>query len=677
MVKPIIILLTTGIVIVAAQPVTENTALTAELYDVTRCVQEIMRRHFAARTPVLVSAPNTQQHNFTGRSLTPNPRSMEDLQLTDLILHNLNINGRWSIHFVIPADSLLDESRYVTTKFQNYVIFIWEQQEADIVNDILHGQIEYLRDSATWNSRAKFIVVVNTHVMQFTRSLALRICEKLWDIAMIANVVALIPSMEKKMIFSNGKDTMVHEQSGSTRLHLYTFFPFQNGKCGEVKDVVLIDEWLNKGGGSLLYGSNLYQTKYPDNFLGCPFKVASIGVEPYVIAVEEIEQANRSSVPRLTGLAVEPLLLIAERINLTLIFLEPSFDLTLPSYWTQMSTLNDGTSDIAVGAIPLITVVAALSDHTIPYLYDRVAAIMPCPGRIPKVDMIMNVYATSVWIAVALVLILTAVVSWRTANSHHGQSMESYDFRHLSSSFHCAWAIFMGVSVPVIPRTSKLRILFLLYVWYCFAISTVFQAFFTSYLVESGYEEGYKDLDDLVKSKLLYGYNSALEFLFTQFDFVDTRLYNRPRVACPNLLKCAERVLFDRDMATIFSRRCVNYVGIKNGVEENNKRICFLEHPSVSAYVSLFLPKGSLLLDRMNSVLSPYLEAGLLNRYWSHLTLEQILKSKNKFVNIDSEDFVPFSVSHLYPAFKVLLFGHLLSFILFLVELFVGRVWNR
>jgi hypothetical protein len=600
---------------------------------------------------------------------------MEDLPLTDLILHNLNTNVRWPIHFVTTADSLLDETNYVTTKLQNYILYIWEQQEADIVDDILQEQLEYLQDSKTWNSRAKFIVVANTHDREFTRSLALRICEKLWSIARIANVVVLIPSTEK--YFTQTKGEEIHKESVISRFDLYTFFPFQNGNCGEVKDVVLIDQWLVESDGSLLYGTNLYQTKSPENFMGCPIRVASIGVEPYLIAAEEIEQIGRGSIPRLTGLAIEPLLLVAEKINVTLIFLEPSFELTLRSYWTQMNTLNDGTSDLAVGAIPLITIVADLCDYTFPYLYDTVAAIMPCPGRISKADMIMNVYATSVWISVALVLILTAVVFWRTANSHYDPSMESYNFRHLSSCFHSAWAIIMGVSVPEMPRISMLRILFLLYVIYCFAISTVFQAFFTSYLVESGYEEGFKSLDDLVKSNLFYGFNSALEFLFLQFDFVDTRLYSRPRVECPDLLKCAERVLFDRDIATIFSRTCVNYVGIKNGVDERNRMICFLDDPSVSGYAAVYLPKGSLLLDRINSVLGRYLEAGMLNRYWSYLTWGEILKGSVNLGNINSEEFVPFSVSHLITAFKMILSGHVLSFILFLVELFVGRVRDQ
>jgi hypothetical protein len=139
---PIFILLTTGTISIAAQSVPEDIPLTAELHHITQCVQEIMRRHFARRTPVLVSTPNTQQHNFTGRSLTPNPDSMEDFPLADLILRNLKTNARCPIPFVTPVDSPLDETNYVTIKLQNYVIFIWEQQEADIVDDILHDQLE-------------------------------------------------------------------------------------------------------------------------------------------------------------------------------------------------------------------------------------------------------------------------------------------------------------------------------------------------------------------------------------------------------------------------------------------------------------------------------------------------------------------------------------------------------
>jgi hypothetical protein len=589
------------------------------------------------------------------------------------MLHNLHRNALWPILFLIPAEPSLDEANYVTIKFQNYVLFVWKEHEADIVEDILLRQLEYLQDSTTWNSRAKFIVVVNTCDSEFTRSLALRICETLWIVAKIANVVVLIPSTGENFAVTKQEDT--HREPVIPRLELYTFFPFQNGKCGEVKDVVLIDQCVHEADGSLLHNRNLYQTKSPQNFLGCPINVSSVGVEPYVFAADGIEPSSGESIPRPTGLAIEPIILIAEKINLTLIFLEPCFVPTLDSYWSRINTIHDGTSNIAIGAIPLISVVAQLCDYTIPYVFDSVAGIIPCPGRVPKADMIMNVYATSVWIALALAFILTAIAFWCTANFRYGPYMESYNFRLLSSCFNSAWAIFMGVSVSEMPRTSKLRILFLLYVCYCFAISTVFQAFFTSFLVESGYEEGFHSLEELFKSDLFYGYNTALEFLFSQFDFLDSRLFSIPRIECNDIAKCAERVIFERDMATIYSKLCVHYIGIKSGVNENSRMICFLEYPSVSGSGAAYLPKGSLFLDRINSVLRRYLEAGLMNRYWSLLTWGEGLKSSKKFDN--SQDFVPFSVSHLTPAFKVVIFGHVLSLILFLAELSVNRIKNQ
>jgi hypothetical protein len=584
------------------------------------------------------------------------------------MLHNLHRNALWPIHYVVPVDTPLDEDNYVTIKFQNYVLFIREEHEADIVEDILLRQLEYLQNSMTWNSRAKFILVVNSSVKEFTRSLALRICEKVWNLAKIANVVVLIPNTREKTISREEKDASLYEVSRSSRLNLYTFFPFQKENCGEVEDVVLLDQWTDEADGTLSFDKNLYQTKSPKDFLGCPMKVASIATEPYVIVAEMPERNDGSSFLRPSGISVEPLIFTAEKLNITLIFLDPSFELTLSSCWKQFNKILDGEADILIGAIPYISSMADVFDPTIPYTYDAMTMLIPCPGRIARIDMIMNVYATSVWIALALTFILTAIAFWCTANFHYGPYMESYNFRFLSSCFNSAWAIFMGVSVSEMPRTSNLRILFLLYVCYCFAISTVFQAFFTSFLVETGYERGIQTLEELLQSDLFYGYNTALEFLFTQVAFGHTRLSSRPRAECLETRKCVEQVIFHRNMTTLFSKTCINYIASMNGVEEKNGMICFLDDGLASGNAAAYLPKGSLLLNRMNSVLMRYSEAGLSNRYWSLLTWGERLKSNATFGN-DNQDFVPFSISHLTPAFIILLSGYVLSFGFLLVEL--------
>ena len=66
------------------------------------------------------------------------------------------------------------------------------------------------------------------------------------------------------------------------------------------------------------------------------------------------------------------------------------------------------------------------------------------------------------------------------------------------------------------------------------------------------------------------------------------------------------------------------------------------------------------------------LEAGLLEIHWSELQHRARLKSGEKLREDSSDMFVPFAVSHLMPAFVVLVVGNILSSILFIVELISG-----
>jgi hypothetical protein len=59
----------------------------------------------------------------------------------------------------------------------------------------------------------------------------------------------------------------------------------------------------------------------------------------------------------------------------------------------------------------------------------------------------------------------------------------------------------MGVSVPKLPETWKEKMFFLLYVLYCFAVVTVFQAFFVSDLVEPGQPKQIKTFDELLDTE--------------------------------------------------------------------------------------------------------------------------------------------------------------------------------
>jgi hypothetical protein len=139
--------------------------------------------------------------------------------------------------------------------------------------------------------------------------------------------------------------------------------------------------------------------------------------------------------------------------------------------------------------------------------------LVPCPKAIPGTQKLLTNFSLSVCLTMGLVLLLTTAVFWCAGNvPYRYVCNETHTYQSLSHSFHSAWAVFMAVSVPQQPTTSTLRVLFFLYVWFCFAISTVFQAFFVSYLVDPMYENKIETLDELLESDVVYGTHPTVSF---------------------------------------------------------------------------------------------------------------------------------------------------------------------
>jgi len=205
-----------------------------------------------------------------------------------------------------------------------------------------------------------------------------------------------------------------------------------------------------------------------------------------VIVTENYQQNDGRTAYKVTGLSVEILVLIFEKMNLTAVFLPPVIGIAQDSYFKVLSVFEDGLSDVVTGALPLLSIVVTSShDATIPYIHTELKMLIPCPKPIPGTEKILSTFSLSVWLTMGLVLLLSTAVFWCVGiGTYRSMFREAHTYRSLSHCFYNAWAVFMGVSVPQLPTTSILRIFFLLYVCYCFAISTVFQAFFVSYLVE-------------------------------------------------------------------------------------------------------------------------------------------------------------------------------------------------
>jgi hypothetical protein len=109
-------------------------------------------------------------------------------------------------------------------------------------------------------------------------------------------------------------------------------------------------------------------------------------------------------------------------------------------------------------------------------------------------------------------------------------------------------------------------------------MSTVFQAFFVSYLVEPGYGEKFKSFQELLDSSVNYGYNAIAEIGMTTMEYSDHLQFPLTRrLDCFDLKTCLIRMMTDGDVATLSVPEYVKYISNELGYQDEIKSPCSLD----------------------------------------------------------------------------------------------------
>jgi len=254
----------------------------------------------------------------------------------------------------------------------------------------------------------------------------------LWQVARIVNVVVLIPNQFAYRPLHAVRTTKTTE---ANRLNLYTWLPFQLGRGGEVQEAILIDEWFMEHNGRFSENAHLYPAKVPKYFMGCPIKVGTVGMDPYVIMRENYTQNDGSTAYKVTGLSVEILKCVCEKMNLTTVFLAPSLKLDLYSFANLKDDLGEGISEVLTRVLPLLPAFVTSSfDATIPHTHANMKMLVPCPKAIPGTQKPMTTFSLSFWLTMGLVLLLTTAVFWCAGNVPY-RSVCNVRHTHIS---HCS-----------------------------------------------------------------------------------------------------------------------------------------------------------------------------------------------------------------------------------------------
>jgi hypothetical protein len=526
----------------------------------------------------------------------------------------------------------------------------------------------------SWNRRGRFLVVVTDFGVQSPEILATNITEILWENYKISNSLMMIPTAFQPNSTNRGREYS---------LNLYSWFPYESGECGTFKEVVLLHRCVLRNYGCLFTDISLFPSKVPLNIHGCPLRISTWEAEPNTIQIHTTEpkNGNGSEVYDYRGVEIEFILLLSKAMNMSVEFLAPPpvKGYLLEFYFHALTSILDGKADIAIGHFPLHYLPLSYGEPTVPYTYTSFRWYVPCARAVRRVDSIMNLFTASAWLVSVLVLVLSAILFWGIANSPCRRlTEESSTYKTLSKSFNNVWAVLVGVSVAQMPRTFRLRAFFSLFVCYSFAMNTIFQAFFTSFLIEPRYEKQIQTFDEIILSRMTFLAHPSMDELSSYINYDEYVKLKSRQENCNEYKNCMLRYLEGERVVVMVTDLWAEYFASSVGRYDNGKKpLCTIDGVVFSMGLTMYLYKGHLLLDRFNVLIQRCLEAGLGQKYWSELTWNVSLNKSDKYNSNEtpsgSDMYSVFTLIHLRIAFCLLAFGGALSFVVFLAELLSTR----
>lgn len=641
------------VIMVAALPVILPFEFTtSEQGYLVMCLRVILMKHITQVEHLVVSFPATTNGIMIKSSKT------DALQLVDIVLRMINKEALWPLHVYQLG---VNTSVILPYKPHNYVIFIWPEKSDSQSAETLYSQLLTL--SANFTPQAKFIIVVTGYYSEITSFLSRCNCY-FWIVFNMVNFILMVPKLHASQYSVSGDKYRLVE---TKNFEVYSLFPYEENGCGKKCRPFLMDQCQAENVGQFLYNTPLFPNKIPDIFPGCPLVAFANNLKPYMMLINTYTDSYECSSDEFAGIEREYLNLIAEALNFTLKVIWCEHECNYGEYPTEIF--------VNIGFKPLNILGIKSRDATIPYLFNALKWYVPCPKSTVRMERVMGVFSTSVWFAMVPVLILTCLVFWYSSVFPHSTLLrESYGYRTLVRCLYNVWCVFMGVSVPEMPRTSRVRALFCLFVWYSFAISTIFQSFFVSFLVSPGYSSRISSLDDLSKSGLKYGNFGAIDQMLHEAGYEEHERLNLDQVECADYEKCLERLFLQEDVAVLSPAVGAQYIASLVRKTDDENTLCFLDENVFSVNCVMYFSRNRPEFYKINAVIRRCIEAGLVEKYWSELNF--ILKWRNVEKSKDTTDcqkysdmYFVFSLSHLRVAFLVLGFGHVLSVILFVAEL--------
>jgi len=634
--------------------------LTLQEMHLVRCLTYISQRYFAPGRSVLISSPAT--YGYVQQEL----------------IVEIHRTANWPVVVTVDGNiSKTNETDFID-RDGSYIILIPGRNVKSLKNESIGLPLvrnDYIR---FWNSEARFIVAganelsISQQIDIFNYFSKFRI----YNCIIVSPEQYVIQKEYGRQINVNNVDTVVN-------FGVNTWFPYQSSdSCTEVNNITLLDSWVNSAQGHFTKNTDLFPRKLRKRLNGCPMKAVVIdGDWDLTTNFIDHKDSNGNFVTEITGMEMDLLRVVLQQMNMTFVHVPttevPIFEkgkISDDLFWAMIGK----EVDTALGDLQLDSILYSYVDCTNTYYMFTIRWYVPCFVKHPRWSSLFRILSVELWIILIISIVIAAISTTLVGRYSHTSEWQRY--KTLTSSLTNLWAVILGVSVSTMPRSPSLRSLFLAWLCFSLAFSTVFQAFLTTFLIDSGYKTPIQNMDELFASGIKFAYTSGKSYIFEEGDETEASRVQNNSVICQTNDVCWDWVMYQKNASILLDDDFAeeNFaLGIFLG-ENSKPLLCGLKDGIFrqTGLTMIMLP-GDPLMRRVTEIIDRVVTAGLYN-YWNSLRMHSLKLSSRKITIVHPLDgYYRFNLHHLQPAFYLLLIGWCLSALCFVVEILQNRVLSK
>jgi len=633
--------------------------ITDQEYPLMHYTKLISEEYFIVGRPIVIVLPLAEEES-TNKGV-------------GYLLEELHRSVRWPI-LVYNVGYKLNRNMYTEIYQHGSYIILTSELCTDwkITNSNFFKQLNVLMfDNNTrnsWNPRAKFVVSVMSNCTHFDNTLISKpVLEHLWNVEVMNATVLFLMSSEHG---GNDLQQNTTDSAQGPYVELHTWKNYENSdRCILARGIVRVKVFTVRN-LSDFRRSEIFTGYFDKNSHGCTINV-DVRTWPLLVYTTRHIWHNDSKYQYyfVEEWGVELVKVIGEALNFSLHILNTvdgkvkEFPIDAPSILVGVSPPVDSKYD-------------HLYEYTHSYLSLRIVWYTPCAVKYQRWSRFFNIFSVDMWICFAFSLVLAVITVRCISNyAHKSHLHESNSYSNIFSVTANIIAVSLSVSVNTQPRSAPLRLFFFCWVCYSVAISTVFQAYLTTFLIEPGYEEPIKSVEQMLKSEKMFGISKWYNVFFTKIsDPVDSAII-KDAVKCTDESTCFTWAAVYHNISAPIKDLDVDIYRARGEWTDKNSRplLCEIDGGVVRTIrFAIMYKKGIPFFEFMDDVLSHIIEGGIFMHIKKRSFDKLKIESKLDVPTFD-DTYYDINIIHLQTAFYFLMLGYVLAGVCFVTEI----MWHR